>query len=260
MTVFRDFLPRFLTSLVLVSICAIALWLDGPWFTLMVAVIAGAMIWELCILLGTSQNQSLILGGLATLSLSASLVFPLWSVLPVLLTVPFAGLTIMTRHRRLFSGFSAAILLAAFGLIFHLTTYGLVWMIWLVAVVAASDIAGYMVGRLIGGRKFWPSLSPNKTWAGTLAGWAAAALVGFGVMVNLGIGSEIIGISIALAMIAQLADIAESAVKRKAGVKDSSNLLPGHGGLFDRFDAMVGAAMLLFLIEATMNFPPSGSY
>ena len=69
-------------------------------------------------------------------------------------------------------------------------------------------------------------------------------------------GIDLIGISVALAMMAQMGDIAESAVKRKMGVKDSSNLLPGHGGLFDRFDAMLGAAVLLFVIESVAEFPP----
>ena len=68
--------------------------------------------------------------------------------------------------------------------------------------------------------------------------------------------SQIIGLSIALSMAAQMGDISESAVKRKVGVKDASNLIPGHGGLLDRFDGMLGAAVLLLLVEQMVGFPP----
>jgi phosphatidate cytidylyltransferase len=119
-----------------------------------------------------------------------------------------------------------------------------------------SDVAGYFAGRMLGGPKFWPRVSPKKTWSGTIAGWIGAALVGAIWAAWLDAGWETIGISVALAMMAQMGDIAESAVKRKVGVKDSSNLLPGHGGLFDRFDAMLGAALMLLVIESISEFPP----
>ncbi|MDB2407938.1 phosphatidate cytidylyltransferase, partial [Jannaschia sp.] len=137
----------------------------------------------------------------------------------------------------------------------HLTEFGLLWMLWLIAVVVISDVAGYFAGRMIGGPKFWPKISPKKTWSGTVAGWIGAALVGWIWAVWLNAGWETIGISVALAMMAQMGDIAESAVKRKMDVKDSSNLLPGHGGLFDRFDAMLGAALMLMIIESMTVFP-----
>ncbi len=109
---------------------------------------------------------------------------------------------------------------------------------------------------MLGGPKFWPRVSPKKTWSGTIAGWIGAALIGWIWAVWQDAGWETIGISVALAMMAQMGDIAESAVKRKVGVKDSSNLLPGHGGLFDRFDAMLGAALMLLVIESLSEFPP----
>jgi len=71
-----------------------------------------------------------------------------------------------------------------------------------------------------------------------------------------GVGLEIVGISIAISMASQMGDIAESAMKRKMGVKDSSNLIPGHGGVFDRFDGMLGASVFLLLIEQLVDFPP----
>lgn len=116
--------------------------------------------------------------------------------------------------------------------------------LWLVALVIATDTAGYFAGKTIGGPKFWARISPKKTWAGTIAGWIAAALVGllFG-----GVGLMVISALVAFA--SQMGDAAESALKRHTGIKDSSNLIPGHGGVFDRFDAMMGAALVVTVLN-----------
>jgi hypothetical protein len=106
-------------------------------------------------------------------------------------------------------------MLASFGLITHRDTFGLTWMLWLVLVVAVTDIGGYFAGRIIGGPKFWPRVSPKKTWSGTAAGWVGAGVVGWAFMATTGMGVALIGISIALSMASQMGDIAESAVKRR---------------------------------------------
>ncbi|MEP2137980.1 MAG: phosphatidate cytidylyltransferase, partial [Erythrobacter sp.] len=107
-----------------------------------------------------------------------------------------------------------------------------------------------------GGPKFWPKVSPKKTWSGTIAGWIGAAIIGVVYVAWGKAGAEIIGISIALAIAGQLGDVAESALKRRMDVKDSSNILPGHGGMFDRFDSMLGASILLLLMGQVVGFPP----
>lgn len=126
---------------------------------------------------------------------------------------------------------------------------GLVAILWLVALVVATDVAGYFAGRIIGGPKFWPAVSPKKTWSGTVAGWIAAALVGLAFAAHLPGMTLVLAmlLSVALSFASQMGDAAESALKRRTGVKDSSNLIPGHGGLFDRFDALLGAAFTLFV-------------
>ena len=122
-------------------------------------------------------------------------------------------------------------------------------------VVIATDVFGYFAGRTLGGPKFWPSVSPKKTWSGTAAGWIAAGLVGLLFMLLTDAGWPIVWISMILSFASQMGDIAESALKRRMNVKDSSTLIPGHGGLFDRFDALLGAALFMLLVAYVFNVP-----
>jgi phosphatidate cytidylyltransferase len=151
--------------------------------------------------------------------------------------------------------FTVMILLAGYGMMQVRDDMGFGWMIWLVLVVVVTDVFGYFAGRLFGGPKFWPAVSPKKTWSGTGAGWVGAALVGLLFSINTGAGLQLVGISIAISMASQMGDIAESGMKRKMGVKDSSNLIPGHGGLLDRFDGMLGASLFLLIIGQFVGFP-----
>lgn len=253
---FQDLAPRLITAAVLLVIGGVAIWLGGLWFVSLIAIIVGVMLWELATMLGAGRDRALPMGlAGGGLFLLANLI-PVGFGLPVLMLVPMLAIGFTRIHRRLMVGFTIAIVLAGLSLAQHLTQFGLPWMLWLIAVVVMSDVSGYFAGRLLGGPKFWPRVSPKKTWSGTVAGWIGAALVGAVWVVWQQAGWEIVGISVALAMMAQLGDIAESALKRRVGVKDSSNLLPGHGGLFDRFDAMLGAALMLLVIVSLSEFPP----
>ena len=111
--------------------------------------------------------------------------------------------------------------------------------------VWATDIGGYFAGRLIGGPKLWPQVSPKKTWAGAVGGFVAslAVAVGFAAF-DLGKFMPLLLLAAALSVAAQLGDLFESAVKRRFGVKDSSHIIPGHGGLMDRLDGFVAAIVL----------------
>jgi phosphatidate cytidylyltransferase len=116
--------------------------------------------------------------------------------------------------------------------------------LWLLAVVWATDIGAYVVGRAVGGPRLAPRISPNKTWAGLIGGTASAAVAGLVAARLTGApGVLLLGTSMALAVIAQLGDLAESLAKRHFGVKDSSGLIPGHGGLLDRLDGLIAAAI-----------------
>lgn len=120
---------------------------------------------------------------------------------------------------------------------------------WLLLLVWATDIGAYAAGRLIGGPLLLPRVSPKKTWAGLLGGVVSAALVGVGISVALGLSHPILVAvaSGALAVVAQAGDLMESWVKRRWNVKDSSNIIPGHGGVLDRVDGLLAAALAVAL-------------
>ncbi|SFI27402.1 phosphatidate cytidylyltransferase [Jannaschia pohangensis] len=253
---FQDLIPRLSTAVVLFLIGGAAIWLGGLWFVGLISIITGVMLWELATMLRTGPKRARLMAVVGGGALFVANLIPIGFGLPLLMLVPMVGVAFIRRHRRIMVMFSLAMVLSGLSLTQHLTQFGLAWMVWLILVVVASDVCGYFAGRILGGPKFWPRVSPKKTWSGTIAGWLGAAIIGLIWTVWLDAGWETIGISIALAMMAQMGDIAESAVKRKMGVKDSSNLLPGHGGLFDRFDAMLGAALMLLVIESLSEFPP----
>ncbi len=231
------------------------MWLGGWYFLLLVAVVAGLIVWELTRMVG-KVDLAVPLAILAAVTLILLVKLPAAYALPLVFLPALAGVALLDNYRPAFALFASATLIAAFGMVELRHDFGFAWIAWLTFCVIASDILGYFAGRLIGGPKFWPKVSPKKTWSGTIAGWLGAALVGWA-MVVLGYASaQIIPVSISIAIAGQMGDVAESAFKRRVGVKDSSSILPGHGGMFDRFDAMLGASLFLLLVERIVNFPP----
>lgn len=133
--------------------------------------------------------------------------------------------------------------------------------LYLFAVVWSSDIGAYAFGRLLGGPKLAPALSPNKTWAGAIGGLLCAMLVGGFAAAAAAAESAVVLLAIGafVAIAAQLGDLAESFAKRCFNVKDSGGLIPGHGGLLDRLDSLLAAALALAvaLAAATAGGAPS---
>jgi phosphatidate cytidylyltransferase len=195
------------------------------------------------------------LGLLSGAAAGLAIYLPPGFAMPILLAPALVGFGYLKAFRALFLVFTAVVLLAGFGMMSVRDDMGFEWMLWLVLVVVATDVVGYFAGRMIGGPKFWPRVSPKKTWAGTVSGWVGAALVGGVFMASTGAGAQLIGISVAVSMASQMGDIAESAIKRRVGVKDSSNLIPGHGGLLDRFDGMLGASVFLLIAGPLLSIP-----
>ncbi|MEL7216362.1 MAG: phosphatidate cytidylyltransferase, partial [Pseudomonadota bacterium] len=124
--------------------------------------------------------------------------------------------------------------------------YGFAAVVWLVLVVIAADVGGYFFGRMLGGPKLWPRVSPKKTWSGFLGGLGLAVLVGsiFSVLTPGTFAVKVAVMSAVIAAVSVAGDLLESGIKRHYGVKDASTLMPGHGGLLDRFDGLVAAAII----------------
>jgi phosphatidate cytidylyltransferase len=123
--------------------------------------------------------------------------------------------------------------------------WGFVALILVLLVVWVTDIGGYFAGRGIGGPKLWPRVSPKKTWAGAVGGFVASLVIAAGFAAfGLGKTGPLLLLGAVLSIASQLGDLFESAVKRRFGVKDSSHIIPGHGGLMDRLDGFVAAIVL----------------
>jgi phosphatidate cytidylyltransferase len=184
----------------------------------------------------------------------------LWTLLVAVAT---AGLI---SEWRLLSRRLVARLMFATGIIYILlSAAALLWLradtavgranvLFVLLVVWATDIGAYLTGRLLGGALLVPSISPAKTWSGAAGGLACALSVGIGAaQISLGPVWRALAVAAGLSIAAQAGDLLESGVKRHFGVKDSSRLIPGHGGLLDRLDGLLAAAPIAGLLAAALG-------
>lgn len=219
----------------------------GVWLSMVAIFVSAVMIWELWSMIDPDRPVvAMLLTALTAALTSGQIMLAAPPGALLFCVVPTLGWALLPRYGGLFAVYALAIQLAVVGLVSMRAEMGLSWLLWIVGVVIASDIFGYFAGRLLGGPKVWPKISPKKTWSGTVAGWVGAVGMGGLFMLSTGIGALILPLSVLACIAGQLGDIAESAVKRRFGVKDSSGLIPGHGGVLDRFDALTGA--LLFVL------------
>lgn len=241
----------------MVAVGIAAIIAGGIWFQMLAVFVTAVMVWECWIMIrGTSPVSGMLLAaGVASIQSAQLAGGAAPSHLWLFVVVPVVGAALLQRERLTFAVFALAIQVAGWGLIHFRNDFGFTWLIWLVLVVVVTDIAGYFAGKALGGPKFWPRISPKKTWSGTVAGWIAAGLVGLGFVLFTQAGLVGVVLSMLLSFAGQIGDIAESAFKRRQGVKDSSALIPGHGGLFDRFDALLGASLFMLLIADLFNVP-----
>lgn len=253
-----DLRKRVLSAVVMLAVGVAELWLGGVPFAVLVCVLIGAMFWELARMTSPDHRRTpLGIGVLAAASLAGAVVFR-DDLAGLLLAIPALALALTPRRdRRIATIYGLCIMVAGFGLI-DLRGPGLPAILWLIVVVIASDVAGYFVGRLVGGPKFWPAISPKKTWSGTVAGWVAAMIVSAGFVLAGNASWIVVLVAPFVALAGQLGDIAESWIKRRSGVKDSSGLIPGHGGVLDRFDALVGAVVLVMVLGLVTSVPMPG--
>jgi phosphatidate cytidylyltransferase len=248
-----DLKVRVASAAVLIILGLVEIYLGGGFFRVALVAIVALMVWELARLTSPSQLVAVGLAALAALCLwLAPGLGPLgWA----LLLLPSLGFVLTPRRDPVLLAFYAlACMVAGIGFL-DLRDHGPGVFLWLVAIVVVSDTMGYFAGRTLGGPKFWPRVSPKKTWSGTIAGWIGAGVVGV-VFAALGIVPWSYALlSPLIALAGQMGDILESWIKRRAGAKDSSRLIPGHGGVMDRFDALVGAVLALQVIGIFMAGP-----
>ncbi len=244
-----DLGTRAVVGLALVVIAAAALWFGDFAFWLLVTLAALVMIHEWGGLHGATAGQKklaqyALMVPLAILSPLAA--GPGFLALGLVLGAGFF-LASVTRSGALGAG-AAYVGLPVLALLFlRDQPDGVLLTFWAMALVWTCDIGAYFAGRAIGGAKLMPSVSPNKTWAGLFGGVIAAAA--FGLVLTLwGLPTMLALATPLLAILAQAGDLYESHLKRRAGVKDSGTILPGHGGVLDRLDGLVPVAPVAALL------------
>lgn len=203
-----DLWVRLVSAIILFAIAGAALWFGGIAFGLLLLV-GGALV----LVEWFQLVKAMTLGGAARTALHI--------LGPILVLGAMAGLWFVRDHL----GMTAA-----------LWVFGMVW---------ATDIGAYFAGRAFGGVRLAPKISPSKTWSGLFGGMVAALIASATIGDRAGIVGVPLWIGLFMGLLAQLGDLAQSWMKRRAGVKDSGKLIPGHGGLFDRVDGVLPVALLL---------------
>ena len=219
-----DLLVRFISAVAMLGLSVIALWLGGWFWIGFVVLLAGMVLWE-------------------------------WNLLVRRFGISAVGEVAWQFVGAIYVG-AAALAMMQVRINYDMWAVLLVYL----APVIAVDVGAYFAGRTIGGPKIAPSISPAKTWAGLFGGAVAASLICIYIeYANIGIGAANPGIDLSsalsailtgamVAVLAQTGDFFESWMKRRAGVKDSSRLIPGHGGVFDRLDGFIAVFFVLFMV------------
>jgi phosphatidate cytidylyltransferase len=253
----RNLLIRVIVALVLAP-TAIAMAYAGGWlWTALVTLAAIGLYVEWLAIVGKARSTRVVGAGTAALAIAGlSLVLGRIETSLVVLMLGLVAVGAVTPERRIWAiagfGYAAAAELASVLLRLD-PKMGFTALMFVLLIVWVTDIGGYFAGRGIGGPKLWPRVSPKKTWAGALGGFVASLVVAAAfaaldpnkadpqLMLKL---TSLLLLGAVLSIASQLGDLFESAVKRRFGVKDSSHIIPGHGGLLDRLDGFVAAVAL----------------
>jgi phosphatidate cytidylyltransferase len=245
-------------SAIVLAALALGATIYSPWSFLVLVMVGGGIVaWEWASV--TRGNGSDGTAFLSTVSVAAVAVFvslgrPDYALLVLAAAAVAIGVTALRTERSsswsLTGLFYAALPATALVWLRGDQAFGAIAVLYLFAVAWTTDTASYAAGRLIGGPKLAPSISPQKTWSGFTIGALVPAFVGIGFAAALeGTSAVMLGfVSVALALACQMGDLFESSVKRRFGTKDMSQLIPGHGGLLDRIDGLLFAAILAALI------------
>jgi len=245
----NNLMVRIAVALVLAPAAIAIAYIGGwPWVALATLAAIGMFV-EWLMIVVTSRDRRVVAGGVMALAVAGiSLALGRVDAAAIVGVLGALGLAIPAAGSRGWNmlGFCYAFAaLFASALVRADQLWGFTALLLILLVVWVTDIGGYFAGRGIGGPKLWPRVSPKKTWAGAVGGFIASLLIGagFGAM-SLGKFGPLLVLAASLSVASQLGDLFESAVKRRFGVKDSSQIIPGHGGLLDRLDGFVAAVVL----------------
>jgi len=259
-----DLTVRFAAGIAMIAVAVLVTIMGGWWFRAFVLLAAAAMLVEWADMhkvprlwagIGAALAAAILLGGAEYFypaaydpDTSPYAVDLTWlSLAPALGGALLLGLA--SRSLTMGWGFLYITLPALCLVILSWETYGngaLVF--WTFIVTWATDIFAYFAGRAIGGPKLAPKISPNKTWAGLIGGMVGASFCGWSAAWYFELGSPFLWIGASMGLLAQMGDLYESWEKRRAGIKDSGSLIPGHGGVLDRLDGLLAVATAVMLI------------
>jgi phosphatidate cytidylyltransferase len=245
----RNLLMRVLAALVLAPL-AIAIAYSGGWlWAALVALASIGLYVEWLMIVGLARKARVTASGVAALAIAGiCLIAARLDAALIVLAIGLVAVALVSPERRswIATGFFYAAAAEIAAVLVRLdSNNGFVLLVFVLLVVWVTDIGGYFAGRGIGGPKLWPRVSPKKTWAGAIGGFVASLVVAVGfAALGLGKTSALLLLAVLFSIVSQLGDLFESAVKRRFGVKDSSQLIPGHGGLLDRLDGLVAALVV----------------
>jgi phosphatidate cytidylyltransferase len=259
---------RIVSSLVLAPVAIAAAWFGGVVFVAFWTIAAVIVLWEWQTLVcGHDRNSVLTVGAAALIGAAAVLIVGWFGIAIALVALGgFAIAALASRERRgwCVAGlvYAATILIAPV-LLRRDASFGFAAIMLLFVIVWLTDIAAYFAGRAIGGPKLMPRVSPKKTWSGAVGGTLAGVVGAVGVahMSSVASLAAVAGVALVISVVSQGGDLLESAIKRRFNTKDASQLIPGHGGLMDRLDGFVAAAVagaLIGLMHGGLHAPARG--
>ena len=248
----RNLSTRIIAAAVLIPL-AIAIAYAGGWlWTALVTLAAIGLYVEWLMVVGLVADKRVVASGVAALAIAGlCLAIGRIDAALIALGIGLVAVAIITPAQRNWSalGFLYAAVAEIASVLLRLDPVkGFAALVFVLVIVWVTDSGGYFAGRGIGGPKLWPRVSPKKTWAGAIGGFVASlAVAGAFAALDLGKAGHLLMISGVLSVVSQLGDLFESAVKRRFGVKDSSQIIPGHGGLLDRLDGFVAVVAVAAL-------------
>lgn len=259
--------PRILASAILIPAALAAVYWGGWLLALWVAAAGLAMSREWVRIVHREElGWRLALHALALVASQGLLAIdrPDWALAAILLAALIGNVAARAREERgiwvILGILYVAVPCLSFVWLRHLVPHGFETVIWLLCIVWATDSAAYIAGSIFGGPKLAPLISPSKTWAGAIAGLAAGTAAGLVLAQVAGVAPnwQFIGASVVLSFLTQCGDLAESFLKRTFGVKDASDLIPGHGGALDRLDGLIFATLGLAAYVGLAGQSPVG--